>query len=377
MSTDGAGHGGHGGLGSDIGHSPGLANADLDVGHGHHGGHTFGNHHGGFSHDGKVTTEALMVAFSHSGAPSFSAFGHANSSVDAHSGMPDHGHVGSWSTGDGVDSRTKTMLRNQEAFYKAVDAAKKDTMRRFYGVHVVSHGYLDVPRAFKEMALSLGAIRVCGTTGNFNPTDVSLNDLTDWSKFTPPYSRKRPPAGWYPKASGVTHVFRQYWQVGPKKQWWRTPKGRPVYDRLMATYLEVNIVTWYFAAIGDYETRIDMKIVSLPILDTGYDKRWGFLATPLKRHQDLSQALETGLFDALKFAKPTEWARARRAKLVELQTTKPAEVEKSGADLDSLFATISAKGIPPVVTTPVTTPAAVTPSPVAETLRLPLHRLPR
>jgi len=337
MSTDGAGHGGHGSLGTDIGHSAGLNNADLDLGHGHHG-HTSGGHHAGLNHNGKVTTEALMVAYSHSAAPSFSSFGHVNAGVSAH-GMPDHGHLGGWSTGDGVDPN-KSFSKRDEAFLKAVEEARKDILRRIYGVHVVSHGYVNLPKLFTELAIKLGAIRVCGTTGNFYPTDVSLNDLTDWSKFTPPYSRKRPPCGWYPKASGVTHIWRQYWQVPGKSYLLIKPKHRPVYDRSQSTYLEVQIVTWFFAAIGDYETRIDIKVVSLPVLDQA-DKRWAIRGIPLKKHQRVAEGLTEGLFAVLKSTPPTPWAQERRAKLIKLQTTKPAVVEQSGADLDSLFRTHS------------------------------------
>jgi hypothetical protein len=287
-----------------------------------------------------VTVEALMVAHSHSGGHGFSGFGHVHASVDAHSGMPDHGHVESSTAADGVDTH-KRSLRSEDVFFKALEQAENDPLRRVYGVHVLSHGYLDLPRTFTEMATKLGAIRVCGTTGNFNPIDISLNDLTDWSKFSPPYSRRRPPAGWYAKANGITHVWRQYWQVGKKLPWWRRPvKGRQIYDRSQSTYLEVNIVTWFFADIGDYETRIDLKIVSLPVLDQ-YDKQWAIKSKPLKAHQELSAKLADGLLDALKWAKPTEWAHKRRAKLILLQTTRPEEVEKSGADLDSLFANYS------------------------------------
>jgi hypothetical protein len=294
-------------------------------------------HHGGHSFNGKVTVEALMVAFSHSHAPSFSSFGHVDSGVDAHSGMPDHGHLGGWSTGDGVD-HDKHATRATQAFLRAVEEAKNDPMRRLYGVHVVSHGYVDLARLFPELATKLGAIRVCGTTGNFYPTDVSLNDLTDWAKFSPPYARTRPPAGWYAKALGVTHVWRQYWQVPAKRYWWeKKPQGRPLFDRNQSCYLEVQIVTWFYASIGDYETRIDIKVVPLPVLDQ-FDKRWAIRGTPMKRHQAAAQGLADGLFEALRFARPTDLAKERRAKLVQLQTTKPLEVANSGADLDALFA---------------------------------------
>jgi len=338
---DGSGHDGHGGHGGiDVGHSGGLSAGDLDVGHGHHDkGHNHGGfHHGGHNHDGKVTVESLMVAHSHSGAPSFGSFGHVHASVDAHSGMPDHGHLGGWSTGDGVDR--KELRKRELAFLDKVEQAEKDPLRRNYGVHVVSHGYADLIRTFTELGTKLGAIRIDGTTGNFNGCDISLNELTDWSKYAPPFSRLKPPAGYYTKANGITHIWKQYWQVAPKTYWYNRPKGRRIFDRSQSTYLEVSIITWFFAAIGDYETRIDLKVVSLPVLDQR-DKNWAIRGEPLKKHQQLCEGLVKGLFEALKYARPTDWARERRAKLVLLQTTRPAEVEQSGADLDALFATVT------------------------------------
>jgi hypothetical protein len=372
MSTDGAGHGGASSHGSDIGHSAGLSNADLDLGHGHHG-HLSGGHHSGLNHNGKVTVEALMVAHSHSAAPSFSGFGHANASVDSH-GMPDHGHMDGSSAGDGVDHH-KRLAKQHEAFLRLVEEAKLDPLRRNYGVHVVSHGFCDLPRIFTELGTKLGAIRVCGTTGSFYPTDVSLNDLTDWSKFSPPYSRRRPPAGWYAKASGVTHVWRQYWQVPGKSYLLFKPKHRPVFDRSQGTYLEVQMVTWFYAAIGDYETRIDINVVSLPVLDQT-DKRWAIRGTPLKNHQRAAESLTEGLFEALKFAQPTPWAKERRAKLIKLQTTKAAEVDKSGADLDSLFRLQSDEVMFVGSAVRHFKPAATNPAPAAEVIVLPASVAP-
>ena len=230
-------------------------------------------------------------------------------------------------------------------------------MRRLYGAHVVSHGWLDLPRIVTELGTHLGAIRVCGTTGNFNPDRHRPQRAHRLVQIYRTFlSHGVPPAGWYTKATGVTHIWRQYWQVGPKRRWWKRQVKRPIFDRSKSTYLEINIVTWFYAAIGDYETRLDIKVVSLPVLDQ-YDKRWGVRENQLNLHQELAQNLTDGVFAELKNAHPTTWAEERRGKLIKLQTTRPEEVEKSGADLDTLFSSLTAHRADTALNAPAKAPA--------------------
>ena len=252
--------------------------ADLGVGHGHGVDLGFGSHdHGvshGFDHDGNhaghVTAEAMMVAHSH---------------CHSHDGMVGHfggdldgadlniGHVGGWSHGEGVDPAKAQRIKRMLA---AVEKAKVDPQRRYYGAHIVGHGYTEVPAIFTRAALEAGMMRICNTVANFNPVDLTDTQLSDWSRFTPPYSRKSTPAGFYPNAVGLTRVFKQYWQVANKSPWWNVFGGKAKFDRSKSTYIEVSIVTWFFADIGDYETRVDITVVSLPVLDQT-DKVWACL----------------------------------------------------------------------------------------------------
>jgi len=229
--------GGHGGdLGVGHGHSADL-NFGHDLGLGHAGG--FGGHHGG-----TISSEALMVSHSFS-------HGHSGFDVHSHSGGLfgpglDIGHVGGWSHGEGVDQHRAEQERRYRA---AVERAKVDPNRRYYGAHIVGHGYADIPGIFTEFATQCGLIRICNTVGNFNPVDLTDVELSDWARFSPPYSREHTPLGFYPGARGLTRVFKQYWQFAEKRHWWQ--RGKAKYDRSKSTYLEVSIVTWFYAEVGD------------------------------------------------------------------------------------------------------------------------------
>lgn len=230
-------------------------------------------------------------------------------------GHLDHGHLGGWSTGDGID---KAAFQEKLRLYRlAVEKAKTDPNRRYYGAHVLGHGYVDVQALFAKIAGALGAQRFCNRVGNFNPVDLVPLHLTDWDKYAPPYSRQRPPAGWFPKANGLTYVFKQYWQVSRPVPWFWPVKPPQGFDRSQNTYFEISLITWFYADIGDYETRLDINVVSIPVLDQR-DQQWGYRATPLQRHQKVAAQICEQLFTALKNNLPSPVARERRAVIVKM-----------------------------------------------------------
>ena len=361
MDGHDGGHGGDLGVGHGHGVDLGFDSHDHGISHGH-------DHDG--NHAGHVTAEAMMVAHSHS---------------DSHDGMAGHfggdldgadlniGHVGGWSHGEGIDPAKAQRIKRMRA---AVEKAKADPQRRYYGAHIVGHGYTDVPEIFRRAAIESGLMRICNTVANFNPVDLTDTVISDWSRFTPPYSRKSTPAGYYPNAAGLTRVFKQYWQVADQCPWWNPWGGKAKFDRTKSTYVEVSIVTWFFADIGDYETRIDIKVVSLPVLDQT-DKVWGRRRTPLMQHQEAADKVCHRLFEALKAAAPSTYALARRSKILgqkaeearqaaaRQQASQPRapKVGQSGADLDSLFGVTDPLESAPVSTTPVKAEAAASSSP--------------
>jgi hypothetical protein len=351
----------------------GGAGGDLGVGHGHGTDLGFSSHdHAGHDHDGHhgtVTAEAMMVAHSHDHGSVNGGNSFGGGDIDG----PDlaHGSVGAWSTGDGQD----LSRRRRQAMINAIEKAKTDPNRRYYGAHIVGHGFADIPAIFTAAARAAGCLRICNTVANFNPVDLTDVVLSDWSRFVPPYSRLRTAAGYYPGAVGTTRVFKQYWQVGDKKRWW-VPGDRPKFDRTKSTYMEVSIVTWYYAEVGDYETRIDITVVSLPVLDR-WDKVWARRRTPLVAHQLSAEQICHSLFDALKAAKPSEQAAKRRSGIVnkkkdeariaeELRRPRLPQAGQSGADLDGLFGDSDPLPVPLKTRVPATAKGGVTiaPAPV-------------
>lgn len=323
----------------------GGAGGDLGVGHGHGTDLGYSSHdHAGHDHDGHhgtVSAEAMMVAHSHDHGSVNGGNSFGGGDIDG----PDlsHGSVGAWSTGEGQDL---SRQRRRQATIDAIEKAKTDPNRRYYGAHIVGHGFADIPKIFAEAAREAGCLRICNTVANFNPVDLTDTQLSDWSRFTPPYSRLRTAAGYYPGAPGTTRVFKQYWQVSDKKRWW-VPGDKAKFDRTKSTYMEVSIVTWFYAEVGDYETRVDITVVSLPVLDR-WDKVWARRRTPLVAHQLSAEKICHTIFDALKAAKPTEAAAKRRSGIVlkkreearvaeELRKPRLPQAGQSGADLDGLF----------------------------------------
>lgn len=312
---------GHGGM---SGAHDGFGVSDLDIGHGHGQGigHTDG---GGDYHGGHVTSEAMMVAHSHCDHEGWSgSFNHLE--IDVNGG---HGHDGSPDAvyGGGKSPEAEALFREN------VRKALKDPQRRFYGAHVVGHGDLDVPAAFTTIAKELFMTRVCTVVGSFVPIDEIKRQLTDWNGAIPlvPIDAEmmtprdierrlgcRVPAGYYDGATGFTRTWRQYWQVGALEGFWPFVR-RAVFDRGQKTYVEVKAITWFFAEAGDYETRFEMRIISLPvwrfdraIKDAG---RWYHRGKPWHRHQKTCDELLTKLFNVLKHNGPSDLIKRRRAEI--------------------------------------------------------------
>ena len=313
--------GGHGGFGV----------SDLDVGHGH--GHGFGHgQDGGHNHGGHVTHEALMVAHSHCDPHGWSgSFSHVSVEVNGgavHDGVPVAVYGGK--------GHAKNPDSEQE-FREKVRAALTDPNRRFYGAHVVGHGSIDVPQLFTRLAEKLGMLRICTVIGNFVPLNEVKYNLTDWdgavslAPITPGMAllltprdveRRlgcRVPAGYYDGGTGTTRIWRQYWQIGKRDSIlpWRRKRG---YDREQSTYIEVRAITWFYGEAMDYETRLEMRIISLPIWKTRPGLRvgdWWYRSTPWRNHQKACDKILADMFVELQKTQPSDLAKIRRCRITE------------------------------------------------------------
>lgn len=334
--------GGHGSSGETAGSHDGFGVSDLDVGHGHGGYGTdpsdAGRSRGFFK---KLSPETLMVGHSHCDPKGWNGdFTHV--SVDINSGTQDDGvPVATYGSGDGHRNADE-----EQEFRRKVREALEDPRRRFYGAHVVCHGQLDVPKLFREAALAAGLIRICNRMSHFPSLDQTKYFLTDWSgavnlapmdeKFLTPLeiTRRtgcRVPAGYYEGAIGCTRVWRQFWQVGKRRSVfpWNTELE---VDRNAQTYLEVNITTWYYGQACDFETRLEMRIVSLPVYkfrpDDPKQGDWYWKHSSWKAHQAGCDKVLKALFVELQKAPPSELAKMRRHAIIDAARKKEQEEQE-------------------------------------------------
>ncbi len=369
VSDADVGHGGFGVSDADVG-GQGFGTSDADIGNDGTGVSDLDVGHGSGSPDGckncpeservaRVTQETLMKGHSHCDPNGWNgSFRHV--SVDVNSG----------SINDGVPVATYGGAGNGSAeaerkFREKVRQALTDPNRRYYGAHVVGHGPLEVPELFSRIASSEGLVRICNQIGNFSPVNEYKYHITDWTgaiSLAPTEAsllsakeqerRKgcRVPAGYYDGATGFTRIWRQYWQVGKRKSMmpW---DGSVRLDREQRTYLEVSIITWYYGEALDFETRLDIRIVSLPVYRWFIGTKigaWYWREIPWRKHQQACDKVLARLFDALQKSTPSELARQRRCEILDrakkqepkkpkLPPTKPLPVPAEEPD----------KGLPP------------------------------
>lgn len=234
-----------------------------------------------------------------------------------------------------------------------------DPKRRLFGFHVTNHGLVFTDLEFHQIASDLGSVRIDQVTPNFFASDDTLTDLADWNNWRRPFTRQRVPAGFYPKATGTTRIWKQYWQVKHKEPHWLFkrygPKHNPnwKFDATCNTILEITSVTWYYREACDFETRFHIRVVSMPYLDP-HDKRWGYLVEPFKRYQKVARQLAELMLHRFKGAPPAPVAVQRRGEILKrlrlerdarrslalsaLQAEPPA-AQSSGADLSSSLGT--------------------------------------
>ncbi len=226
----------------------------------------------------------------------------------------DIGHLGSWSHGEGLAPEDRHALSTRA---EAIAKAKADPTRRFWGAHIIGHGYIATIELFRALAAKQNMFRLCNRVPNFNPVEWTQSGISNWNPYSPQTSKRQEPAGSYPGAGGLTSVFRQYWQVANRPPWWMTQKT-PVFNRSKSSYAEISITQWYYADIDDYETRIDVLVVPIPVYDRT-DGRYGYRREPLVEHQKAAAAITAGLFQVLKQTEPSDNAKARRARVQQYQ----------------------------------------------------------
>ena len=307
--------GGDGGLGLDGDYGIGI---DGDFG----GIDAFDGLDGGL--DGDVIADALMLTHG-PGAD----FGHG--SCSPHGGMA-QSHCAT-SSRSGSDSQANSFgierdrgnsvnreNRESKVFtdeqLAALQKVAEDPERKLFGVHVVAHGACSPELAFARAAERRGLVRIDTVTPNFAGMDLLQPEISDWNIWSPPYPRRKLPAGYYRDATGTTRVIRQYWQIKRKFSFWERPKNDWRFDRFQFTLLDVSMVQWYYREIGDCETRISINVLSLPIFDK-IEKEWGYLKDSFLKHQRAAREISEEIFEHFRATQSHPLAVLNRSKIVD------------------------------------------------------------
>jgi len=185
--------------------------------------------------------------------------------------------------------------------------------QRSFVDHVVAHGSLDVMMELARFAPQLDLIRLDTIRPNMDSVDMVKIGIADWDAWSTPYSGKVMPHGYYPGATGRTILERQYWQVGIRDKSWT--KYSPIkFDRKAMTFLQIDLTQWDYFEAGDFETKFEVRIVSLPVFDP-YTQSYGIRKAALERHQKGARLLMQMIFDSLRNMPPHPVAVAARERI--------------------------------------------------------------
>lgn len=273
----------------------------MDHGNQNHGGHD--GHIGGLA-----TLEALFVA-NVGAANSHSHGGH----MEYHGGT---GHGGS--TGHAPHIEALSPQGNLTINVPTRDA--KGEAIRGYICHVSRHGEIDTMSKVHAIATRYQLIRIDGKRPGFDSSNRFFPVILDYEAWrhaqeiadSRPYDaathgQRAKPNGWYPGATGSTSLVREYWQIGKRKSTF----GKLEFDETASTYLEVSVITWNFAEAGDFETKLEVRVISAPEWSPA-DNAWGYRSKPFEAHQRVAIAVYTKMMEQLVATKPGRAAEILR-----------------------------------------------------------------
>ncbi len=267
----------------------------------HGSGHNDGAHGG---HDGHITKDALFFAghgTHHGGHVSFAY----------HGGHGDSHHqqltvAEAISPQGKVEVHVPTQSEGGEAI-------------RGYISHISRHGRIDILSSLSAISARYDLIQIDGRRPGLDVSDRLFYEILDFDAWAHaqeltegrPYDAaahgpRARPNGWYPGATGNTSLIREYWQVGKRKRMF----GQPEFDDKAGTYLEVSVITWTFIESGDFETKLEVRVISSPEWDGA---TWGYRGKPFLNHQRVAIKAFTAMMDLLIQTKPDAAGVALRA----------------------------------------------------------------
>lgn len=259
--------------------------------------------HGG--HDGHITKDALFFAGlgTHCGGHVSFAF---------HGG----GHAGSHSQSLTV---AEAIAPQGKVDVNVPTQSEEGEAIRGYISHISRHGRIDILSSLRAIAARYDLIQIDGRRPGLDVSNRLFYDILDFDAWTHaqeltegrPYDaathgQRAHPNGWYPGATGNTSLIREYWQVGKRKRLF----GQPEFDDQAGTYLEVSVINWTFIESGDFETKLEVRVISAPEWDGNV---WGYRGTPFLTHQRVAIKAFTAMMNLLIETKPDAAGVALRA----------------------------------------------------------------
>ncbi|CAN5301978.1 hypothetical protein BH10CYA1_BH10CYA1_53350 [soil metagenome] len=252
---------------------------DHGLGGSDHGGH--GHGHGDYDgHPGSATHEALFVLHGSHADHHFS-FSHSNT---GHQHVAHYDH--SYSHSSSLDRQGSTYSGSLPVVNDAGEVI------RAYALNIANHGQTHVLAEIRKLAKRSGLFSLSLRPGYEPASQVEhvILDSDPWAHASELngglgynvelYGPRPPSLGWYPGAEGRTELTRQCWQLG------RHVQGALDYDPKAKTYLDISVVVWTYKT-GDFETRLDIRIVSNQEWHE-ISHGWGYRSTPFLRHQKVA-----------------------------------------------------------------------------------------
>lgn len=297
----------------------------MDHGIGHNDGA-----HGG--HDGHITKDALFFSGhgTHSGGHVSFAYHGGGHGVDNHHQLTVPEAVSPQGNSASIDVHVPTTTADGDAI-------------RGYISHISRHGRIDVLSTFRQIAARYDLIQIDGRRPGLDLSNRLFYQILDFDAWqhAQELSEGRPydaathgerakPNGWYPGATGSTSLIREYWQVGKRKRLF----GQPEFDNQAGTYLEVSVITWRYIESGDFETKLEVRVISAPEWSEREGK-WGYRGKPFEIHQRVAIKAYTAMMEVLIKTKPDAAAVALRAAVDKKYPPQPWAPEGTYAMTES------------------------------------------
>jgi hypothetical protein len=284
---------------------------------------------------------------SHSRADVYSAYVHSHRSGGHHFGVHAHHvdthpvHFDHVSLLEALDSSPSAPLIFNTPTHKP-----DGEVIRSYLAYVDRHGQFDVMCELEKIGAQFGIILLNRFRPNFDEVDLVKYKILDRQAWRQVQAEEggvvaqevycacdsEAAPGWYPGATGRTHLRRQHWQIGRVQG--LGIYAVPVYDPNAHTYLEIEVTDWSYLEAGDFATAIEIRIVSLSELDDT-SGQVGYRREPFIKHQRMAIKLFEHMLAKLLSVEKTPAQKLLRAE-IDRKNPPACHQQESGTSTESI-----------------------------------------